>query len=188
MPSVEICTSGAKIPVVPALQIDNYWLVDVGSTSSVTNPSKDHIYRTPDGNYWVVGINGTFPTPFSAGGGGATDLTGVVKNPTWNGATYVLTLPIQGSPPLVIDLPVESLIKGMSFESSTNELVLTLDSGAEQRVPLNALVVGLASETWVTSQITNAIDELAVITDLDTLQIIEDFVAGNDINANDDAF
>ena len=83
----------------------------------------------------------------------ATDLSGLVKNPTWNGSTYTLVLPVVNGTSLTIDLPIEQLVKGMSFDSVTNELVLTLDSGAVQRVPLNALVVGLASESWVTQQL-----------------------------------
>jgi len=77
------------------------------------------------------------------------DLTGYVHNPTYNHNTHILTLPTTGGQALVIDLPIEQLIEGMSFDSGTNELVLTLQNGQTQRVPLNTLVVGLASETWV---------------------------------------
>ena len=80
-----------------------------------------------------------------------TDLTGLVKNPTWNENTYTLALPVVNGTSLTIDLPVEQLVRGMSLDASTNELVLTLESGEEQRVPLNNLVVGLASEAWVRS-------------------------------------
>lgn len=49
----------------------------------------------------------------------------------------------------VIDLPIESLIVSITYDSSTKELVITLKSGSVTRVPIGAIVSGLATQTWV---------------------------------------
>ena len=91
------------------------------------------------------------------------DTDGLVKNPTWVNATFTLTLPIAGSAPLIIDLPVEQLIKGIAFDDATSSLILTLEGGGTQSVPLNALVVGLASEAWVTTQLTPILSSITAL-------------------------
>ena len=87
------------------------------------------------------------------------DLLGFVKNPTWNGTQYVLTLPVDGKQSLVIDLPVEALLKDLRYDEDTNELVLVTDMG-DRRVPLNKLVVGLASEAYVNQMFVDFADTL----------------------------
>lgn len=42
-----------------------------------------------------------------------------------------------------IDLPIESLVASVTYDSDTNELVFTLQSGAELRVPLTGIISGL---------------------------------------------
>ena len=49
----------------------------------------------------------------------------------------------------VIDLPIESLVVDIDFDEDTNELIITLKSGAVTRIPLGAIVRGLATQTWV---------------------------------------
>ena len=83
----------------------------------------------------------------------ATSLNGFVKNPTWNGTSYILTLPIQGGTTLVIDLPIEGLLKGLSYDDTTQSLILTLEDGSTTSIPIGDLVVGMASETFVTNAI-----------------------------------
>ena len=89
-----------------------------------------------------------------------SDLNWCVKNPTWHDSKYILTLPIQWATPLVIDLPVEGLLKGLSYDASTKELVLTLENGTQTRVALNELVVGLASEEYVDTAISTVQEEI----------------------------
>jgi len=175
------CRVDPKTPVIPAECIGSYVFQPVDTLPDPRLANRDQAYVLPNGSAYILSPDGTSLISLG-GGGGSVNLNGYVNNPTWNGTTYVLTLPINGFPPLIIDLPIESLIKGMSFDSGTNELVLTLDSGAQTRVPLNALVVGLASETWVNQRITAE----ATITDPDLLAIIQAIADEADINGNDD--
>ena len=43
-----------------------------------------------------------------------------------------------------IDLPLEELIKDISLDLDTNELILTLEDGVEKRVPMGSLLNGVA--------------------------------------------
>ena len=90
----------------------------------------------------------------------AADLMGFVKNPTWNGAQYVLTLPVEGGQALVVDLPVEALLKDLRYDEETNELILVTDMG-DRPVLLNKLVVGLASEAYVNQMFIDFADTLS---------------------------
>lgn len=44
-----------------------------------------------------------------------------------------------------IDLPLESMVIGASYDSDTKELVITLQNGTETRVPMSSLVDGLVN-------------------------------------------
>jgi len=145
---------------------DSVWALSHDETKMVLLRSPGSSYPTRinnTDNFLVVSDSGTYSvnidvdvaklTQLIHDEAPATDLTGLVKNPTWNGSTYTLVLPRVNGTSITIDLPVEQLIKGISFDSATKELVLTLDNGTRQRVPLNTLVVGLASETWVNQQL-----------------------------------
>ncbi len=48
-----------------------------------------------------------------------------------------------------IDLPIEQLVVSITFDSQTNELVITLKNGNVTRVPLGSIISGLATQTWV---------------------------------------
>ena len=48
-----------------------------------------------------------------------------------------------------IDLPNESAIVNIAFDSATNELIFTLQNGNQTRVPLGSIITGLASQTYV---------------------------------------
>ena len=63
---------------------------------------------------------------------------------TYTAATSVVKgLNSEGGVVSTIDLPLESLIKDLSLDDTTNELVLTKEDGSVVRVPLNALLVGV---------------------------------------------
>lgn len=48
-----------------------------------------------------------------------------------------------------IDLPSESAIVDIAFDSATNELIFTLQNGNQTRVPLGSIITGLATQTYV---------------------------------------
>ena len=48
-----------------------------------------------------------------------------------------------------IDLPIEELVVSVAFDSETNELIITLKSGAVTRIPISSIISGLATQNWV---------------------------------------
>lgn len=51
-----------------------------------------------------------------------------------------------------IDLPIEELVNNISYDEKTKELVFTLKSGTEFRVPLEDIISGLATQKYVDEQ------------------------------------
>lgn len=51
-----------------------------------------------------------------------------------------------------IDLPIEELVNNISYDETTKELVFTLKSGTEFRVPLEDIISGLATQKYVDEQ------------------------------------
>ncbi|CAN8140324.1 hypothetical protein THIOSC13_1830001 [uncultured Thiomicrorhabdus sp.] len=78
-----------------------------------------------------------------------TELADLVKSVTMNATTYVLTITYWDNTTDTIDLPTESSIVGISYDNTTKDLTFTLRSGATTAVPLDAIITGLASETYV---------------------------------------
>jgi len=71
----------------------------------------------------------------------ASDLDGFVYNVTYNSSNHVLTFFKQNSANVVIDLPIEQLIKGVQLVG--NDLEFTFEDGSVVTAPLNSLVVGV---------------------------------------------
>lgn len=72
-----------------------------------------------------------------------------------NSSTYVMTLNLKNSAGTVlstgtIDLPLESVVVGGSYDSTNQKIVLTLQNGNTIDIPVGALVSGLQTE--ITSQ------------------------------------
>lgn len=68
-----------------------------------------------------------------------------------NGTTYVVTLSLKDVDGNVIstdtiDLPLESVVVGGSFDSTNKKIVLTLENGNTVDIPVGALVAGLQTE------------------------------------------
>jgi hypothetical protein len=63
-----------------------------------------------------------------------------VKMPVWDEENYVLTLTAENGQSLVIDLPLESLAKGMDYDPKTKEIVLTKQNGSKIRVSVSDLI------------------------------------------------
>lgn len=72
-----------------------------------------------------------------------------------NSSTYVMTLKLKNSAGTVIssgsiDLPLESVVVGGSYDDTNKEIILTLQNGNTIEIPVADLVTGLQSE--ITSQ------------------------------------
>ena len=49
--------------------------------------------------------------------------------------------------PVVIDLPVESLVMDVEYDESTKSIIITLENGTKTSVPIGALINGLVNES-----------------------------------------
>lgn len=72
---------------------------------------------------------------------GTADLNGFVYDVTYNSTNHQITFYQQNEPNIVIDLPIEQLIKGVELVG--NDLVFTFEDGSTVTVPLNTLLVGV---------------------------------------------
>lgn len=86
--------------------------------------------------------------------GALADTTKYVANATWtiDSSTYVMTLQLKDQDGAnigtaqTIDLPLESVVVGGSYDSTNKKIVLTLNNGTTIDVPVADLVSGLQSE------------------------------------------
>ena len=49
--------------------------------------------------------------------------------------------------PVVIDLPVESLVMNVAYDSATQSIIITLENGTQTSVPIGSLISGLVNES-----------------------------------------
>ena len=75
----------------------------------------------------------------------------MIKSYTYNPTTHVITFTYYDNTTTSFDLPLESAIVSASYDNVTKDITFVLQSGATLVVPLDDLVSGLASETWVTT-------------------------------------
>ena len=73
----------------------------------------------------------------------------MIKSYTYNPTTHVITFTYYDNTTTSFDLPLESAIVSASYDDTTQDITFVLQSGATLVVPLDDLVSGLASETWV---------------------------------------
>jgi len=73
----------------------------------------------------------------------------MIKSYTYNPTTHVITFTYYDNTTTSFDLPLESAIVSASYDNVTKDITFVLQSGATLVVPLDDLVSGLASETWV---------------------------------------
>lgn len=70
-----------------------------------------------------------------------------------NSSTYTMTIGLYDknntliSTSNEIDLPIESLIVSITYDSSTNELVITYKNGSVVRVPIGAIITGVEMQS-----------------------------------------
>lgn len=91
---------------------------------------------------------------FKGGSGTGVQLTGVAHNPTWDAEKRIITIPTQGGNALEINLGKNSVITDGHYDPKTEEIILTLSSGGEVKIPVGSLIdiyVGLATSTTETT-------------------------------------
>ena len=91
---------------------------------------------------------------FKGGSGTGMQLTGVAHNPTWDAEKRTITIPTWGGEALVINLGKDSVITDGRYDSKTEEIILTLSSGGEVKIPVGSLIdiyTGVATSTTTTS-------------------------------------
>jgi len=79
------------------------------------------------------------------------EIANMIKSYTYNPTTHVITFTYYDNTTTSFDLPLESAIVSASYDDVTQDITFVLQSGATLVVPLDDLVSGLASETWVTT-------------------------------------
>ena len=108
----------------------------------------------------------------------------MVKDVSYESLTHKITFTFYDNTTQLLDLPLESTIVGASYDNATKDITFTLQNGSTLIVPLDDLVSGLASETWVDTKLSNYynrddkfIDE--PITKLNNHTLREVFESGN---------
>jgi hypothetical protein len=112
-----------------------------------------------------------------------------------NSSTYVMTLNLKNSAGTIIstgtiDLPLETMVVNASYDSTTKEIVLTLQSGSTVRFSVADLVSGLQSEITPSNKLssdlvddTNSINKFTNATEKSKLNGIE---PGAEVNIIED--
>jgi len=75
----------------------------------------------------------------------------MVKDVDYEPTNHVITFTFFDGTTQLLDLPLESTIVSASYDNITKDITFTLQNGSTLVVPLDDLVQGLASETWVTT-------------------------------------
>lgn len=101
----------------------------------------------------------------------ANDLDGFVHDVAYNSSLHTLTFYQRNEPNIVIDLPIEHLIKGVQLQG--NDLVFTFEDGSNVTIPMNTLLVGVVKS--VNGLVANSQGEVVLdITDIPGLQLTLD--------------
>ena len=79
----------------------------------------------------------------------ALETANMIKSFSYNTSTHVITFTHYDGSTTSMDLPLESAIVSASYDDVTKDITFVLQSGSTLVVPLDDLVSGLASETWV---------------------------------------
>jgi len=94
-------------------------------------------------------------------------LNGFVHDVAYNSSLHTITFYQRNEPNIVIDLPIEHLIKGVQLHG--NDLVFTFEDGSNVTIPMNTLLVGVVKS--VNGLVANSQGEVVLdITDIPGLQ------------------
>jgi hypothetical protein len=86
------------------------------------------------------------------------DIRDIISNhtgiPVWDSDNYILTFTAENGDMLEVDIPLESLTKGLDFDPSTKELVITRQDGSEICINIADLIEVYEGSTGAHIQIT----------------------------------
>src|SRR6056297_581828 len=85
----------------------------------------------------------------------------MIKSVTFTGSTGVLTFTKYDDTTSTVNLPTELIIESGSYDSATKDLTLVLASGDEIVIPLDDILVGIATESWVNTQLSSYYTKVA---------------------------
>lgn len=83
------------------------------------------------------------------------ELEPLFKDISLNETNYQITFTKYDDSTVMIDLPIEQLVVSGSYDEEEHDLIFLLDNGTEITVPVDAIFTGLATQTWVTTQLGN---------------------------------
>ena len=81
----------------------------------------------------------------------------MVKSASYEPLTHKITFTFYDNTTQLLDLPLESTIVGASYDNATKDITFTLQNNSTLIVPLDDLVSGLASETWVNTKLVDKV-------------------------------
>lgn len=125
--------------------------------------------------------------------------SGATLELSMNTTTYVLTANLKNKAGVVvststIDLPLESLVKDIQYDSTTKEIVFILQDGTERRIPLSDLISGLvnqedfeASQEEQDTRITDLEKEVEILSETIDSELEDGTATGESITVNDSA-
>ncbi len=103
-------------------------------------------YSEADHAFIVDRGNGTTPS--------YVKLNGMAATPTWNSEQRILTVPVVGSDPLVINFGKDSVVKSGLYNPKTENLELTITTGETVYIPVSSLVNIYTGESTPTVSMT----------------------------------
>jgi hypothetical protein len=110
------------------------------------------------------------------------ELSTLVETLAFEPTTGVITLTNYNGTTSTINLPTELIVSSGSYDSITKDLTLVLASGGEIVIPLDDILVGLATQTWVGTELESYYTQV----ELDAaLADKVDVVIGKELSAND---
>jgi len=107
------------------------------------------------------------------------DAGNFVKDVSLNDTNYVMTFTFENNTTKEIDLPIESMIVDVTYDDVNKELIFELDNGNTVVVPIDAIITGLASVSYVDAELAKKLDKITGTTD--NKQLYAKSASGNQI-------
>lgn len=91
---------------------------------------------------------------------GDVNIQNPIVSATINTSNYVLTLKHLDNTNTLIDLPLEQMVVDVEYDNSTKDLIFTLNNGTVTNVPLDDIVSGLATTSYVDTKSNTKLDKI----------------------------
>ena len=132
-PTVDVINSTANNDTIPtAKAVKDYVDGEISEVTGGNSIISDIASKTGD--------NGTLQITKGDDSVADVELTGVAHDVAYDSTNLKLTVPIVGSPDLVISLPQDNFVESGIYDSGDKEIILTLKDGSEIHIPAADLV------------------------------------------------